>query len=104
LLIISLTFSSVVNAQEPRLVLPIGHTGRVNSAIFSPNGKHVLTAASFDNSAKIWDVSSGRMLTELSGHLSGVITAVYSPNGKKLLQHQRTIPRRFGMLILVFYC
>jgi uncharacterized caspase-like protein len=59
----------------------IGHTDFVNSAVFSPDGKWVLTASS-DKTARIYDVSSGREVHVLSGHTEWVRSAVFSPDGK----------------------
>ena len=47
-----------------RLVLPIGHTEVINSAVFSPDGKYVLTA-SRDNTARIYDKTSGILFIAL---------------------------------------
>ncbi len=69
---------------EPRLVLPIGHTGTINTAVFSPDGKYVLTA-SRDHTARIYEVSSGKELHVLTGHTSYVSSAVFSPDGKYAL-------------------
>jgi WD40 repeat protein len=66
--------------QEPRLVLPIGHTGLVKSAVFSPDGKLALTA-SYDNTARLWDVKTGKELQVLNGHTESVSSAVFSPDG-----------------------
>jgi WD40 repeat protein len=64
-----------------RLVLPVGHTSRVNSAVFSPDGKLVVTAST-DETARIYDVSSGKELLVLMGHKDIVHYATFSPNGK----------------------
>lgn len=71
-------------AQQPELILPIGHTHFIVSAVFSPDGKRILTA-SWDHTAKIWDASSGMLLKSLEGHTSDIQAAVFSPDGKKIL-------------------
>jgi dipeptidyl aminopeptidase/acylaminoacyl peptidase len=71
---------SFAQKQEPRLVLPIGHTDHVNSAVFSPDGKLALTASG-DNTARIFEVETGKELRVLLGHTSGVNSAVFSPDG-----------------------
>src|SRR5450432_3481313 len=73
-----------INAQKAKLMLPIGHTGPVQYAIFSPDGKRVVTA-SHDKTAKIWDVSSGNLLANLTGHSNFVYAAAFSPNGSKIV-------------------
>ncbi|MBC6433937.1 ribosome assembly protein 4, partial [Nostoc sp. HG1] len=42
-----------------------GHSNRVNSVAYSPNGQR-LASASDDNTLKIWDVSSGQLLKTLT--------------------------------------
>jgi WD40 repeat protein/uncharacterized caspase-like protein len=79
-----LFFVGFVLAQEPRLVLPVGHTHAVLSAVFSPDGKLVLTASS-DKTARLYEVSTGRELQVLSGHTNEVYSAVFSPDCKLAL-------------------
>ncbi|MEH2086238.1 WD40 repeat domain-containing protein, partial [Nostoc sp.] len=43
-----------------------------------------LASASWDNTIKIWDVSSGKPLKTLTGHSSSVNSVAYSPNGQQL--------------------
>jgi len=71
-----------------RLVLPVGHTDAVNTAVFSPDGKLILTASS-DHTARIYEVSTGKELQVLSNHIDEVNTAVFSPDGKFALTSSR---------------
>lgn len=73
-----------VKAQQPRLVLPIGHTGTVVNACYSPDGKLILTSAD-DNTAKIWDAKTGGLLTDLVENANGIRIALFSPDGKKIV-------------------
>ncbi len=73
-----------LTGQKPKLMLPIGHTDKVYTAVFSPDEKRVLTASG-DNTAKLWDVASGSLLRELKGHIGEVVSAIYSPDGKQIL-------------------
>lgn len=80
-----LLFSSDISvAQQPKLMLPIGHRLEVVSAQFSPDGKKIVTA-SFDKTAKIWDVATGNLLADLKDHKDLVSAAEFSPDGKKIL-------------------
>jgi len=55
--------------------------GAVASARFSPKGDLIVTG-SWDNSAKIWNAQTGRVIRKLEGgHTSFVNTAVFSPDG-----------------------
>jgi hypothetical protein len=56
-----------------------GHEDWVRSAAFSPNGDLVVTASS-DNTARIWDVSTGKEL-HACDHEDWVWSASFSPNG-----------------------
>lgn len=77
-------FSNYLFAQQPKLMLPIGHTNNVHSAQFSPDGKKIVTASQ-DKTAKIWDALTGNLLADLKGHTGGVNSAQFSPDGKKIV-------------------
>ena len=79
-----IVFNCIHAQTQPRLVLPIGHTDWINSAVFSPDGKLALTASN-DYTARIFEVASGNELQVLGGHTKSVISAVFSPDGKLAL-------------------
>ncbi len=60
-----------------------GHKFSILSVAFSPDGKKLATG-SFDKSAKIWDLKSGKNISTLQGHSSYVRSVAFSPDGKKL--------------------
>ncbi len=62
----------------------VGHASAVYSIAYSPDGKEVVTA-SFDKTARVWDVRSGKQVTMLSGHRMLVRTAEFSPDGNNIL-------------------
>ncbi len=68
--------------QEPKLVLPIGHTDKVHTAQYSPDGRNVLTASS-DKSVKLWDVRTGALLLDLLNENGGYTQL--SPDGSQIL-------------------
>ena len=57
-------FAEAANAQQPELILPIGHTEYISSTKYSPDGKYLLTCSG-DKTAKLWEVSSGLNRKEL---------------------------------------
>jgi len=78
---ISLLASATLLSQKQILN---GHELRVNFAVFSPDGKLALTA-SYDFTARIYEVSTGRTLRVLKGHESCVNSAVFRPDGNMAL-------------------
>lgn len=70
-------YSSTMHAQF------VGHEGPVSVATFSPDGTKVVTA-SWDNTARLWDVESGKELAKYP-HNSKVNSAVFSPDGTRLV-------------------
>jgi WD40 repeat protein len=79
----------LLQAQEtPAFIEITGHTIRVNSVAFSPDGKKVVTAS--DKFVRIWDVETGsaafgKELQKLEGHTSAVWSVAFSSDGKKIV-------------------
>ena len=61
-----------------------GHTNRVFTAAFSPDGQRVVTG-SLDQTAKIWDVVTGKVLGVLEGHGDAIRSVAFSPNGQRIV-------------------
>lgn len=61
-----------------------GHQGAVDAAVFSPDGRHVLTGSA-DHSAQLWEVSNARGLGILEGHEHRVTAVAFSPDGTRAL-------------------
>jgi WD40 repeat protein len=61
-----------------------GHTKPVWSAVFSPDGSRVVTASD-DNTARLWDVTTGAALATLSGHTEAVRSAAFSRDGSRIV-------------------
>lgn len=84
--LILVVFRIVAQAQnnEPKLILPVGHTDGVVSAQFSPDGKKIATN-SHDNTVKIWDAESGKILIDIVGHSKYVVSVEFSPDCSKIV-------------------
>jgi WD40 repeat protein/class 3 adenylate cyclase len=57
------------------------HTSILGSLSFSQDGKLILTG-SYDQTAKLWDASTGREVQKYVGHKGSVLSAVLSSDGK----------------------
>jgi WD40 repeat protein len=76
----------VLQAQQAHLILPIGHSGKVWSAEFSPDNRRVVTAAQ-DETVKVWDVQSGQLLTTLRPKPADISFAGFSADGRKIIAY-----------------
>lgn len=61
-----------------------GHTGEINSVVFSPDSKRILTSSN-DTTAKLWDAEKGQEILTLTGHAREVTQAGFSSDGLKIL-------------------
>jgi WD40 repeat protein len=62
----------------------IGHTDVISSLDFGPE-KYKMLSASWDGSARIWDISTGMMLQKFKVSKTAVHSAIYTPDGKRII-------------------
>ncbi len=60
-----------------------GHSSRVTSLAWSPNGKW-LASASYDKTVQVWDATNGKQLLTYKEHKGHVNALVWSPDSKYL--------------------
>lgn len=60
-----------------------GHTARVLSVDFSPDG-NLVASGSVDNTLRLWRVKPGNLLRTMRGHPFPVVSLKFSPNGALL--------------------
>jgi WD40 repeat protein len=65
-----------------------GHGGDIVSESFSPEGK-LLVTASEDDTARVWSVPDGDLVTNLVAHRNPVRTAVFSPDSRWIVTASR---------------
>ncbi len=59
-----------------------GHAGPIICAVFSPDGRQILTGSS-DRTARVWDAESGALLAVLGGHDESLTAVSFSPDGRR---------------------
>lgn len=64
-----------------------GYSDRISSIAFSPDDRFAVSGGFahqffLDQSARIWEIPSGRKVRELKGHKCGVFSVAYSPDGR----------------------
>lgn len=68
-LIMLLVIVQPLAAQQPRLMIPVGHPQGVTSAVFNADGKLIASKSYNDKNTKIWDVRTGKLLYNLTGNI-----------------------------------
>ena len=72
---------SVYSTKSNKKISRFRNTSDIDDLTFSPNGYHLMTGDE-DNTRKIWNVNSGKLLSTLKGQRGDVNAVDYSPNGK----------------------
>lgn len=71
-------------ATRKEIAILRGHTSRVTTAQFSPDGKKLVTA-SWDGNARIWDALTWKEERLIAAHEAGAVGAFFSPDGKSIV-------------------
>jgi Tfp pilus assembly protein PilF len=77
----------------------IGHADAVTAVSLSSDGKRVLTGSG-DNTAKLWDAETGKVLRDFIGHASYVEAVSLSSDGKRVLTGSRDNTAKWWCLAL----
>jgi len=80
-LVVLAVWASSAVAQSPMALE--GHTDPVYDAIFTPDGKWVITA-SFDKTLRLWDSQSRQSVRTMSGHTGLVLSIAVHPDGTRI--------------------
>ncbi len=83
LMSVGFVFGQTQGERKLELIVQTGHTGFVDSVVFSPDGK-LVASASWDKTIKLWNVETGKEIKSLIGHTSLVGSIAFSPDGKNL--------------------
>jgi WD40 repeat protein/uncharacterized caspase-like protein len=70
---------------EVEIVPQIGHSTKIHSIVFSPNGRLLVTSDS-EHAVKLWDAKSGLLLRTLV--ISDVHTVIFSPDSRFVVSGQ----------------
>ncbi len=78
-----------VPVEQLRLLLTLtDHEGSVDSIAISPDGQ-TLVSGSVDQTIKVWNLSTGKLMRTLTGHEDSVDSVAISPDGQTLVSGSR---------------
>jgi WD40 repeat protein len=76
--------------QDPRPAPPPwtlsleGHVGSVRSVAVTPDGRQIVSGA-LDNTVKVWELDTGRLVRSLEGHTDWVRSVAITPDGRQVV-------------------
>jgi WD40 repeat protein len=73
-----------VTADQPQMVLQLGHRGYITAAALSRDGRVFATGA-IDKTVKLWDVQTGELKRTLPEHENAPSMIAFSPDSKRIV-------------------
>ena len=61
-----------------------GHAEHIMTAVFSSDGRRIVTGSA-DQTAKLWDAVTGSELLTLKGHSGPVFSVAFTPDGQRIV-------------------
>ena len=77
-------FSLLFASKISKPFIQMGHTEKVNSIDFSPDGRYVVSGST-DTTLKLWDAKKGTLLMTLVGHTMRINKVAFSSDGKYIV-------------------
>jgi len=68
---------------EQTLSDAVSRTKWITALVISPDGEHLISGAD-DQTVKIWELETGRLIRTLRGHSDAISSVAISPDGKKI--------------------
>ena len=78
------TIRYLLSGWRPSVGRVLIHEGQVQHAVFSPDGRMILTASA-DKSARLWDAETGKPIGEPMPHENPVCAMSFSRDGRRIL-------------------
>lgn len=72
-------------AQEIEVVTQERIQGIITFVTYSPDGSLIASGSAMENSVKVWDVKSGKIIGQLEGHEKATTALTFSKDGTKLV-------------------
>ena len=81
--VVDILTQAISNSQDVSIRTLKGHSERVTSVAFSPDGQ-TIASGSDDNTIKLWNSQDGRLIRTLKGHTELVTSVAFSPDGQTI--------------------
>ena len=88
-------FSQIFQGQNPSLIMPIGHNGRITAIDISPNGKYAATGGD-DQVVILWNLESGKIIKRFTGIPNGILSLEIDPEFKYIAVGTKSNVSRVG--------